>query len=302
MDVMHSIIISHRNRHANLQVCVWSLQRSARLCGVDEYEIVIVDNGSTPPPTAAALTTGGSTSSPDDPRGCDASHIRIVHDRRDMPIFSRAQLMNAGIDAAGTVGRTGEARRPRGDDVLTALDADAIMGRYWIRAADLLADGALTKVTYRLRHLRAQTTRILQSHWPPPAALIDEFFQRYEMFQRSPETLGSGELGVYETGNRGSIYGTSHFSIRRDVLDDLRYDERYVGWGSEDLDLNRRLVRRAGDNYNAYLETRPHWAALLLWHPYGPDWYSPERQRANYDMFRASAAADGDTAVFDRMG
>ncbi len=279
---MHSIIITHRNRNAHLRLCLWSIGRSAELCGVRDYEIVIVDNGSDHPPEP-----GGP--------------VRVVHDTTDMPVFSRAILNNRGIDAAGTVDRDGRPRPPRPDDVLTFQDADALVGTKWMLGAERLADQALTKVCYRVRKIRQETAEVLSSLWPPPDGLIKQLFRSWEIFSVMAETLGDGTARVYPASTAGRVYGNSMFSIRRGALGDVRYDEGFVGYGSEDLDLNRRIVRAHGQSYRAALDVSPEFGHFLLMHDYEPEYYTQEYVDANHQRFVDAATADGDEEVLANL-
>ena len=47
---MHSIIIPHRDYNRYLPHCIWSIERSAKFCGVEDYEVVVVDQKSRIPP------------------------------------------------------------------------------------------------------------------------------------------------------------------------------------------------------------------------------------------------------------
>ena len=284
---MHSIIITHRARQAHLRLAAWSIRRSAAICGERDYEIVVVHNGNDdPPPTAP--------------------HLRVIFDDWPMPIFNRSRLINLGIAAAGVVAHPDQidrsmqerwppaiesASRPDrqviADDVLTILDADAVVGPRWFEGARQLRRTSLVRVCYRVRCLTPAAQRVFASSWPPPTGLVDRLFASAHLFPPVPDTFGSGEIAALTGSAIGRIYGNSQLSIRRGALGNLRFDESFVGWGSEDLDFNRRLVAHHGPDYRALLDTRGNRSIFFLPHPYDLTWRNNAQASANYTRYLA---------------
>lgn len=220
----YSIIIPHRNRTRNLAQCLWSINRSARHCGVTDYEVIIVDNGSDAPPTEQ-----------------DANTV-VLNDPTPMRVFNKPALLNWGISAA-----TGE--------VFSFLDADAIVGPSWLQGASLLRDRSLTRLCYRVRYL-PQTAACELEEAVDRDELLAQWFADYDglgtgrhsakdRYRRAFEAYGKPESGQARTHAR-PVFGNSQFSITRRTLGDLRFDEAYAGGGHEDISFNREVYRRYG--------------------------------------------------------
>lgn len=226
---MHSIIIPHRDRNAYLDQCLWSITRSSEFTGYEDYEVVVVDNGSKVRPQS------------NEPR------VRFIYDDAPMRPFNKPRLQNMGIEAAN-------------GDVLSFLDADAIVGSSWVTAATLLLLSPITKVCYRVRtlgnehlgYLRRATERY---------SLVEKWFDNYSAYTRAFEGYVEPDLN----GSEGTpVFGNSQFSIRRKVMGDLRFNEEYEGRGYEDIWMNREIWRHYGEKYRATLETNPAWALFHI--------------------------------------
>ena len=255
----HSILITHRNRHAHLHLCLWSIQRSAACCDVDDWEVVVVDNGSKLPPF-------------DDCRG----NIRLVVDREPMPIFNKPRLWNIAIDSA------------RGR-VLSFLDADAIVGRRWMEGINAFdEDHALIRLCYRVRYL-PQDYRSRIRHAVHRGRFVDSLFDQYAEFQLAWEGYGTASTNRYDPAKLDRVFGNSQFSVRRRHLEDLRPNELYVGRGLEDLEFLRQFERRYGDDYRGFLDTDPAASMFHLQHDKGgKDWNDLACVRANSERFKTT--------------
>lgn len=243
---MNSIIIPHRNRHKYLDVCLWSIARSAEHCGVDDYEVVVVDNGSGFPPQ------------PDDDRTV------VVAVNRPTPWFNKPLCLNLGI-------------RHASGDVLTFLDADAIVGQSFLEGISALADPSLTRLCYRVRYVSYD--RICEMFL---ADSCESLFREYDSFQRAFEGYDDPE----NNADGGSVvFGNSQFSVRRETLGDLRFNEDFDGRGFEDLWLIRELWRRDGDAYRAKILTDPDHALLHIKHGYEADWHDIKKNKANFNLY-----------------
>jgi glycosyltransferase involved in cell wall biosynthesis len=252
--LIHSIIIPHRNRNRYLDVCLWSLRQSAATTGISDYEIVVVDNGSDCPPV------------PHD------EHVVVVSVKRPSEWFNKPLCLNLGIEHS------------RGE-ILTFLDADAIVGKSFLEGISQLADPTLTRLCYRVRYVPSTDFFAdcpclnTESVW---SAAFDDHFARYDSHQRAFEGYDDPE----HNANGGSIvFGNSQFSIARPVLGDLRFNETFDGRGFEDLWLIREIWRQYGDHYRAAILTDPDHALLHMRHGYESDWHDIRKNKANYKLY-----------------
>jgi glycosyltransferase involved in cell wall biosynthesis len=243
---LNSIIIPHRNRNQYLHDCLWSIARSAEHCGVRDYEVVVVDNGSVCPPT------------PDD------RHVVVVAVNRPTPWFNKPLCLNLGIEHS------------RGD-ILTFLDADAIVGKSFIEGISELADPTLTRLCYRVRY--TSRTRFCEMFLSDS---VDAAFRDYDSLQRAFEGYGDPERNT-EGGE--PVFGNSQFSITRHLLGDLRFNERFDGRGFEDLWLIREIWRRYGSAYKGKILTDPDHALIHVKHGYESDWHDIKKNKANFDLY-----------------
>lgn len=280
---MHSILVPHRDRNAYLDLCIWSIKRSARICDVEDYEIVIAEHGSRqiPPPS---------------------NHVRVIVDERPMPtvmirdrplenVFNKPRLQNVAIDEA------------RGD-VLSFVDCDALVGSMWMAGVNQLTlDPRLTRLCYRVRYLKETWLGKLESVdnnsrasqlagcWkeydaPAPgprtknACKYDLGFEAYRLpacdrFDRVAFEPGV-KLGYEETDGwaAGEVFGNSQFSITRKALGDTRPNEEYAGRGNEDIEFNRSIWRAHGEHkgHVGLIRFGPEWNMFHLKHPYDPAW------------------------------
>lgn len=290
---MHSILIPHRNRIAYLGLCIWSIKRSARICGVEDYEIVIADHGSRQIPHPS-------------------NHVRVIIDERPMPtamagarplenVFNKPRLQNVAIDAA------------RGD-VLTFLDCDAIVGSAWMSGVDQLTlDPRLTRLCYRVRYLEEKWLGKLEGVddnkrasqlagcWrdydaPGPGAkgnckypLGFEGYRLPECNRFDKVAFEPGmTLGYHEEGGwaAGEVFGNSQFSITRAALGDTRPNEAYAGRGMEDIEFNRSIFRAHGKGYVGLIRWLPESNMFHLKHPYDDrGWQNELLKRQNASRF-----------------
>lgn len=265
--MLHSIIIPNRKRDANLRICLASLRLSAQTVGIadDDWEVVVATDCATMP----ELTCPG----------------RIAYVARPEGPFNKPLLLNAGIAAStGTV--------------LTFMDADAIVGLRFMENPAALGD--LTKFCYRVRRLSHAASDSIRDSADTEDA-IRKAFSRYESFPPAHEGYGTPD----RNGGRnptGPVFGNSHFSIRRSVLGDLRFDETFCGRGFEDIHFNLLLWKQHFDTYNARMVTDADHAVLNLANPanvaedWGPgDWNTRNFKRYKSDLgqFRREMRAKG---------
>lgn len=195
-----------------------------------------------------------------------------------MPVFNKSRLYNVGIERTTT-------------DVLTFLDADMLVGERFMGGVDILHERPeIHKLCYRVRRLpRKVSARWLDATpkaWP---ALAHQTFADWKHFQLEWEAY----CHPLEDNPKNHAYhptkahGNSQFSVRREVMGDLRYDERYEGHGREDLDFNIRFANRFGDDYRGHLRTEPEYGLLHLWHPKDmPGWDGPEFLHSHQQLMK----------------
>lgn len=211
MESLHSIILCTRDRNLHLEWCLQSIRQSARLCGNDPWEVIVVDGGSEVVPL-------------------EQENVHVIQTHSDTP-FNKSRLLNIGIDNA--LG-----------DLITFLDADAIVGLGFMNAArdELAKDPYITKVAYRVRYV-PEEGRKGESCADPQWDSCETAFEGYEQPHKPRPRHTSRILSP--------VFGNSQQSILRNVLGDIRYDEEYVGRGFEDLDFNAHLWSRYGPTYRA---------------------------------------------------
>ena len=309
---MHSILIPHRGRSRHLRLCVWSICRSARQCGLGvppaprpDWEILVIDNSTHGSAPGQAPEPGCSLAD----AGMLGRRVRIICDNSEMPIFNKSALYNRGIEAAGVTDAAGRPRQRCGDDVLTFLDCDAIVGPEWMLGARALSDRRITRLCYRVRYLSSGVGQGLLSQWPAEHERIDDLFSRYNEHRLGYEAYGNadrnhpsrrggpGRTSYWQgrlrdsgpsalTDGEDNPHGNSQFSIRRDALGDIRYDEAYVGRGFGDLDINRRIAAAHGQDYRGAIDYRPPRCLLHLTHGYLADWRTSHTHQANRLRYR----------------
>ena len=218
--MLHSIIIPHRNRLPQLAACLASINRSAEATGIEDFEIVLVNHGV--PEDAHGFTLAAMT-----------PHLRIIMDTDPMPIFNKARLLNYGLKAA------------RGD-VITFLDADAIVGERWLEGAEVLveperlldvdpelaakwtayglelAELNLTRLCYRVRTLPRDFAHYPDHFGQPPAECIATAFAFYPDHPRAYEAYITPDFSPPEGAKpdpvQHPVFGNSQFSIPRGTL------------------------------------------------------------------------------------
>ncbi len=249
---LHSIIIPHRNRNENLDLCVWSILRASEYGGGD-FEVVIVDNSSKTPYVSPSYSW----------------NIRVIQDETEMPLFNKPILSNRGIEEA------------RGD-VLTFLDADAIVGTQWLLGAGFLRlYPEIIRLCYRVRYLEdVPTVEDIAGH-----------FHRYNSRDESGKPFYKLAWEAYgnpawdnKDPSVGKVHGNSQFSITRANLGDLRFDPIFVGRGWEDLDMNARIWKHYGEKYQGSITFEP---SRNMFHIRNNpnDWLDLEQNYKNLDEY-----------------
>ncbi|MHC4302462.1 MAG: glycosyltransferase [Planctomycetota bacterium] len=271
--MLHSVIIPHRNRNRQIYQAIWSIADSAYRSGCLDYEIVVVDHNSRQKPPSPIP-------------------VRIVVCQDRPGVLNKSRLCNLGIEAAD-------------GDILSFVDADMLVGRNW--AADtqkvLRKPDGPTRLAYRVRHLKIidqahiNTDLVLaqldacDGNDAARRALQQTWFDKYKEFTRAFEAYGNPEDGN-KPKVKTPVFGNSQFSIRRDVLGDLRFNEEFVGAGWEDIWMAWAIWKRAGDSYRGAIFADADQAMLHIWHgqrydkdALGSDWFPSGLNAANQQRY-----------------
>ena len=182
-------------------------------------------------------------------------------------LFNKAASLNVGINSTDS-------------EFITFLDADAIVGPRWLECIPFAEH--ITRVCYRVRYaVGATQSEVGQYDFFPLA------FEAYLTPDHSPvggaahQGMSRNEVdpdGPWLPGQPGDtiIFGNSQFTIRREALGDLRFDENFTGRGFEDLDMIWRIWLRHGRRYKGVIWTDAAHAMFHLTHDYAPTWSNPE--------------------------
>ena len=212
----HSVLIPHRNLHRRLDLCVWSLERSALACGPADWECVVIDSSEPPWETASPV-------------------VRVVRQAQDGP-YCKSRAYNHGLDATDS-------------EVVTFLDVDAIVGSRFLLGTCVLLDHSIIRACYRVRKLPPCEVEGISL-----SANRDDYvaglFEKYGEYPMAYEAYDHHDLN---RPSKGKPWGNSQFSIRRRALGDLRFDEAYAGRGQEDLDMNMQIEAAYRDKYQGFL-------------------------------------------------
>ncbi len=265
----HSIIIPHRNRHGRLAHCLRSITRSARVTGIKNYEVYVIDLNSKWPPWNCIYP------------------IQITADPISTPDggFNKCHALNHGLQVA------------RGSTI-TFLDADAIVGTRWLEGVRHLdEDPSLIRLCYRVRLLNQDQERQLneaaqQGRWEQH---VDKAFRKFNLRQDEGgldpawEAYYQVNLNWFKDPKTrrpippdcGShVFGNSQFSMRRDDIGELRFDEEnFPRAGHEDLDFIQQVRHKFRDRYKAKILTDAEHGMLHIQSPGEPDWNNPDTAR-----------------------
>ncbi len=251
----HSILIPHRNRNKHLEWTLWSIERSAQVVGIYDYEVIVLDSHSNTRPM---------------PEHCFTD--RVVAVGCPMSVFNKPKLYNLGIALAH-------------GDVLTFLDADILVGERWMEGVNVLEDSSIIRLCYRVRNLPEEWSSRLAGD--PCEAVADAAFARWDEWPQTMECYGFHNRNKPDYDKQP--WGNSQFSVTRENLGDLRYDERYEGKGREDLEFNRQFERRYGENYRGFIRHEPDYSLLHMYHEHDnlEEWSDPKYSQRHIEMYES---------------
>lgn len=228
-------------------LCVRQLKYSSMLSGQD-MEVVVVHEGGLLPLY---------------------SWCRVIRqpNRTTGELFNKPRLQNVGIEAA------------RGD-VLTFVDADAIVADFFFQAAEFATSPRITKVCYRVRRLPEDFPEVVRKD----SGAITKAFDRYDHYDDwAHEGYGLPEI---DAPGGMPVFGNSHFSITREKLGDLRFNEAYAGAGFEDIWMNREIWRHYGERYSAAIFTDGDHAVFSIRNQREADWWDTNQNTKNRELYR----------------
>ncbi len=248
-----SIIICFYNKLELLKCCLKSLSYNFP----DFSEVVIADDGSD-----ESVVSGLKKIITESP-------FPIIHGWQERKGPRRAACRNNGI-------------RNASGDYLVFLDADFVALPGSVRAHVQKAQPGQF-LAGRVKYLsEAQTNSILQNNCG--SALLEKFYQTIpgrSISREHREFLGYEflkRLGF--SVEKKQTFG-GHFSIyRKDIAAINGYDENFVGWGGEDIDLSLRLSKAGFRGWSVIRTAR----VLHLWHERemgGRHW----KEGPNFDYF-----------------
>lgn len=256
---MHSILIPHRNYNAYLDLCLWSIYRSAQRCEIpaNEWRVWVIDCGSETSPLPSKQVSVCLCPPPPPGR-----------------LFNKPLALNVGIELALKHDKA---------DVLTFLDADAIVGLRWLENTQTPWDA--TRLCYRVRKIpKARFQEFYDSALKGDGAVVADAFEHYNGYSRAFEAYRQVEHNA-DTGL--PVFGNSQFSIRADVLGDLRFNESLEGRGFEDLWLIREIWRKYGDAYRGIVAKDADHAMFHVQNDKRADDWAPVGQDIkNYQVYR----------------
>jgi hypothetical protein len=278
--MLHSVIIPHRNRNADLRHCLWALGQSARACELTPHdvEVLVVDTRSDDLPEISGY--GCRTRLVFDPSLL--ASVTITHDHgggqtstTSHRVYCKPAALNVGLDAAK-------------GELLTFLDADSIVGPRFFGAWDELAPLEITKLAYRVKRIDDKGVKLLEKKG---SLSLVETRERWghlslatEIYVTPGNDIAIGNVrGVpeeFKVRDPNRVIGNSQFTIPRENLRGRRWNEDYVGAGYEDLDMLRGIYRDYGGHggdYRAEIALDPDYAIMQIPTPDNnqPDWRPP---------------------------
>jgi len=252
--ISHSIIVPHYNRLANLNRCLVSIARSAERCGIEDYEVIVVNNG------------------PQDPGFALMPNV-IYAMLPDKPAtFNKPALQCCGILMAQ-------------GNVLTFLDADALVPLWFMDNPEkLLRDPSLTKLCYRVRKLPEGA--------PDDQSTLFGNYNSYPRAMEAYRKPHTGWLPPFQEHrfirDKEPVFGNSQFSITKEALGPVLPDPAFFCRGYEDIYFNLQIWAYHYQDYRAEMVTDADHALLHLPNPPDADaQWGGIQQGANENLYHS---------------
>lgn len=193
-----SIIIPVYNREEHLRLCLEAL--SQQNIPSEEYEIIVIDDGSQDGSAAVADKFGAKT-------------FRTSN-------RGPAAARNIGIENAG-------------GDILIFLDSDILVSRDYLQEV-------------RERHSRTNSLLLLGARRHLPEGITNPSEAPVSLDSRE-KLLRRYSYCLTHMNCPWSVAYTCNFSISRNFLGNIRFDESYAGWGLEDIDFAYELYKQGAE-------------------------------------------------------
>lgn len=231
-----SIIICFYERLDYLRCCLDAIKN----CSGDFLEVLIADDGSSEAVVNKLKKMISNYTFP------------IIHAWHERNGARRAACRNNGI------------RHAKGD-YLIFLDADFLVLPGTIKSHVAAAKPGRF-VAGRCKYLNEEQS-VTVFHATISAALLEELYGQLPeetIIKEHRRFIRYGILRrLHLAGADKQTFG-GHFSVHRKDIEYVNgYDENFVGWGGEDIDLALRLSKAGFDGYSAIRTAR----VLHLWHP-----------------------------------
>lgn len=207
--MQNTVIVAYRNRPEHLKLFLQALSVTEQ---PSYHQLLIYDLGADPLTQQIVNGVG------------PAFDTRILQPDEPATAFHKTKALNAALRATET-------------EYCTVLDVDCLAQPYLLdRVTDYFEceENKRIKLGYRIRHLDSHTTDQIKLYG------ID-YFARYVLIR--PEYFNNT---FYESHNNIKG-GNSHYTMLTKVARQVGYDERYIGYGNEDVDFNLRAHRIVGD-------------------------------------------------------
>ncbi|MFC5742401.1 glycosyltransferase family 2 protein [Dyella tabacisoli] len=213
-----SLMVSTYNWKEALALVLRSIAQQSRL----PDEVIVADDGSRE--DTAELLRDVARSFP----------VPLRHVWQPDEGFRKARILNRGIAAA------------RGE-YLIQLDGDMVVHRHFVADHLRLARPGRFLQGTRARTTEAETARLLGGGTPRFGWFVDAYFRDDDdrstyHFGRRHHTLRLPWLAALKSRSTGHPMGCNVSFWRDDLLRVNGYDERMHGYGSEDLELDLRLL------------------------------------------------------------
>ncbi|MBD3255154.1 MAG: glycosyltransferase [Candidatus Lokiarchaeota archaeon] len=269
MSYKNSVVIPYRNRISCLKVLLRSLYLASKNVDKKSYEIIIVDLGYNRRSKHMYSTYK------------DRINLRFLHPEYNGP-FWKTKTINYGI------------KRSFGN-YITMIDADSLVNCNFLQEIQIFfnINKKKTKLCHRVRFLTPITSRTVVAKSKnltckfintAIANRSSAFSLARERFTGKEKLLKDIPKDIRKYYFDGRALGNGYFSMPKDVFMDVGgFDERFVGYGLEDLDFNRRVW-----NYikSGTLRPDPAHTVFHVYHKREADWHTEKLMENNRKVYR----------------